>query len=329
MKKITIIGGGAWGSTIAQVLADNKKEILIYDINKEYINKINQHKHPCFDVLLSDKIKATDDLKKALDFSDFIFLSVPAQSMRNLFQKINQNLTLGKNFINLSKGIEFKSNKIISQIIQEEISANKIKNYAFLAGPSHAEEVVLRKITFLNAVSLNQKFALAISQMCSNETYLKVSTLSDVAGCEICSSVKNALAFISGILDNSRFLTNARSAFITFSLIEMKKILILFLNINSTETFLSLVGIGDLIVTVFNKNSRNYKAGKQIQMGESLEQIYNKTTQVIEGIYNLKVFYHLAVKNKVNLPIIESAYKAVFDKNASVNDILFNIFNKY
>ncbi|AYJ00980.1 glycerol-3-phosphate dehydrogenase [Candidatus Phytoplasma ziziphi] len=327
MEKITIIGGGAWGATLAQVLDDNSNKVLIYDNNIEYIKKINEQKHPFFDVRLSDQIKATNDLEKALFHSDYIFLSVPAQNMRNLFKKINNILISSKNFINVSKGIEFQSNKIISQIITEEISADKIKNYVFLAGPSHAEEVILRKITFLTASSLNQEFALKIAKIFFNKNYLKVSVSNDVIGSEICASFKNALAFVSGMLDGVNFASNARSAFITFGIAEMKKILFLFSKSNSIETVLSLTGLGDLTVTVFNENSRNYQAGKKIQMGKNLDQILNQATQVIEGIYNLKVFYNLAIKNKICLPIIESAYKVIFE-HKPVDFILLNIFEK-
>ncbi|WP_323847517.1 MAG: NAD(P)H-dependent glycerol-3-phosphate dehydrogenase [Phytoplasma sp.] len=328
MEKITIIGGGAWGATLAQVLTDNKNEVLIYDNNFEYIQQINKQKHPFFDIVLSEKIQATDSLDKALNYSDFICLAIPAQNMRHLFKKINQNLTVPKNFINVSKGIEFQSNKLICQIIKEEINENKIKNYAFLVGPSHAEEVILRKITFLMVSSLNQEFALNIARIFSNPRYLKVTVSNDVLGCEICASFKNALALVSGLLDDGiNFAHNARSAFITFGIFEMKKILISFSNSISDDTVLSLAGLGDLSVTVFNENSRNYQAGKKIQMGQTLNQIYEQSNQVIEGIYNLKVFYHLAIQNKINLPIIKSAYQIVFN-NKPISNILLNLLEK-
>lgn len=313
ITKITIIGGGAWGISLAQTLSDNKYEILIYDNNKEYIDQINNRKHSLFDIVLSENIKATNDLKKALFFSDFIFLCIPTQHMRELFNKINKILNISKNFINLSKGIEYISNKVISQIIKEEIDADKIKNYACLYGPSHAEEVILRKITFLTAASSNFEFACQLSKMISNSKYLKVTPSNDVLGCEICVAFKNALSLISGLLDGDDFASNARAAFITLGASEMKKILSLFSSFTN-DTILSFVGIGDLIVTAFNKNSRNYQAGQKIKQGMTIDEIYNQAKQIIEGVYNLKVFYHLSVKNKLKLPIIESAYKVIFEK---------------
>ncbi|WP_341266743.1 NAD(P)H-dependent glycerol-3-phosphate dehydrogenase [Candidatus Phytoplasma fraxini] len=326
MKKITIIGGGAWGSTLAQVLADNKHEILIYDKNQKYIQQINKQKHPFFNVVFSPQIKATDSLEQALNYSDFIFLSIPVQNMRNLFKEINQILIFEKNFINVSKGIEFQTNKLVSQIIKEEIKENKIKNYAVLVGPSHAEEVILRKITFLMVASTNQEFALKISRICSNPNYLKITTSNDILGAEICASFKNALALVSGLIDGANFGHNARSAFITFGICEMQKILILFPNSISNNTVLSLAGLGDLSVTIFNENSRNYQAGKKIQMGQTLNQIYEKSNQVIEGIYNLQVFYHLAIQHKIKLPIITNAYKVIFN-NEPINNIMLNILD--
>ncbi|MEZ0180590.1 NAD(P)H-dependent glycerol-3-phosphate dehydrogenase ['Camptotheca acuminata' phytoplasma] len=325
--KLTIIGGGAWGSTLAQVLTDNEHEVLIYDNNLKYIEKINNRQHPFFDVALSSKITATNSLEKALSYSEYIFLCIPAQNMRSLFKEINKNLHLSKNFVNLSKGIEYGSNKIIFQIIQEEIDKDKIKNYASLFGPSHAEEVIYKKITFLTISSLCQNFAFEIANFFSNKDYFKVfvSQTQDIVGFEICVSLKNVFALISGILDDDSFGTNARAAFITFSISEMRLFLNLF-NV-SFDTMLSLVGIGDLIVTAFNNNSRNYQAGQKIILGQTIEDISQQNNQIIEGIYNLKVFYNLSLQNKMNLPIIESAYKVIFEKKP-ISLILESIFSK-
>jgi glycerol-3-phosphate dehydrogenase (NAD(P)+) len=311
MKKITIMGGGAWGSTLGQVLTDNKHQVLIYDNNETYIKKINNQQHPIFDLFLQ-KIFATNDLEKALNFSDIILLCIPAQKMRSFLRQINSLLKVPKNFINASKGIEINSNKMMFQITKEEINANNLKNYASLLGPSHAEEVILRKITFLLSSSDNKSFREDIVDIFSNPNYLKINTSEDVMGSELCSAFKNALSLVSGILDNNNFKNNAKAAFISLGIIEMKKVLEFFEK--KTDICLGLAGLGDLIVTAFNENSRNYQAGKKIRLGIDLNEIYSNSFQTIEGVNNLKVFYELSINKKIDLPIIQNAYQVVFQK---------------
>ncbi|MFR0367955.1 NAD(P)H-dependent glycerol-3-phosphate dehydrogenase [Candidatus Phytoplasma palmae] len=324
MNKITIIGGGAWGTALGQVLADNNNKVLIYDINNEYIERINSKKHPFLNLSLQN-IYATNDLKESINFSQNIILCIPTKNIRKVCNQINDILTEKKNFINVSKGTEVESNKFIYQIVKEEIDENKIQNYACLMGPSHAEEVILRKITFLLCASENNIFTHKVSKMFSNNEYFKVFVSNDVIGCEVCSSFKNALSLISGILDNDKFDQNAKAAFIFFGIEEMRKILKFF--IKKESTCFSLAGIGDLIVTSFNKNSRNYKAGRKIALGYTLEDIYGSSKQTIEGINNLKFFYDISVKNNIQLCLINSAYKVVFEKKP-ISIILQSILKK-
>ncbi|KAB8122064.1 NAD(P)H-dependent glycerol-3-phosphate dehydrogenase ['Cynodon dactylon' phytoplasma] len=321
MKKITIIGGGAWGTTLGQVLTDNKNKVLIYEINENYIQKINNQKHPIFKDLKINKMKSTQNLEKALNFSEIIIICIPTQKIRNLLKKINKIIKEPKKFINTSKGIENIQNKIIYEILKEEIDKNKIKNYASVLGPSHAEEVILKKKTFLNVATYDTNFAKEICFLFNNE-YFKLEISKDIIGCEICSSFKNALALISGILDDDLFDQNAKAAFITLGIREMKKILTFF-NTNP-ETATSLAGLGDLIVTAFNINSRNYEAGKKIRLGQKINEIYKTSNQVIEGINNIKVFYELSKINNIDLPIIQNSFKVIFN-NKPIKQIINKI----
>ncbi|PQP79855.1 glycerol-3-phosphate dehydrogenase [Candidatus Phytoplasma phoenicium] len=320
MKKITIMGGGSWGSTLGQVLTDNHNKVLIYDINKNYIDKINNQQHPIFPKINLYNIMATNDLQQAINFSDIWVLCLPTQKIRIFLKQINTLFSTKKNFINVSKGIEQQSLQTISQIVQNEIDVYKINNYACLMGPTHAEEVILRKISFLLSVSNNPKFALQISKLFSNNQYLKVSCYNDVIGCEICSAFKNCLSFISGLIfEPLNFGKNAQAAFITLGIKEMETILNFFQT--QKQTAFSLAGLGDLIVTAFNENSRNFQAGQKMRKGQTLEQIYQKASQTIEGIYNLKAFYHLSIENHLNLPLINNAYQVIFQQKPIENII--------
>ncbi|MDV3157197.1 MAG: NAD(P)-binding domain-containing protein [Candidatus Phytoplasma australasiaticum] len=324
-EKITIIGGGAWGTTLAQVLSDNGHLVLVYDNNIEYVNCIKKHKHPVFIKTLNRKIQATYVLSEALLYSDLIILCIPAQKIRLLLREINVILKQqSKNFINVSKGIEVESYKTIQEIIKEELDSFKIGNYGCLMGPSHAEEVIEGYLTFLVSASSNLQFAKFINHIFTNKNYLKVFVSNDVYGCEICSAFKNVLSLISGVLDRNNFKNNAKSAFFSIAIMELYK-LMKYLGF-SLETILSVAGLGDLIVTSFNENSRNYKAGLQIGLGLDIKSICHKSQQTIEGINNLKAFYRLMLDKNIELPLIESAYQVIIE-NKSIN-YLFKVIMK-
>ncbi|MDO8063990.1 NAD(P)H-dependent glycerol-3-phosphate dehydrogenase [Candidatus Phytoplasma bonamiae] len=326
-EKISIIGGGAWGTTLAQVLADNGHLVLVCDNNIEYVNRIKQHKHSVFDKNLNPNIQATLCLSEALLYSELIILCIPAQKIRLLLRKINLILKKqSKNFINASKGIEVASAKTVQEIIKEELDLFKIKNYGCIMGPSHAEEVINCYLTFLVAASSNSKFTNFISHIFTNATYLKVVCSNDVYGCEICSAFKNVLSLISGILDIKNFKNNAKSAFFSIAMLELYE-LMKYLRF-SLETILGVAGLGDLIVTSFNEDSRNYRAGIQIGLGTDIKKIYLNSYQTIEGINNLKAFYHLILEKNIKLPIIKSAYQVVIEKKPA-NYLLETIINKF
>ncbi|MDO8057404.1 NAD(P)H-dependent glycerol-3-phosphate dehydrogenase [Candidatus Phytoplasma gossypii] len=325
--KITIIGGGAWGTTLAQVLANNDHLVLVCDNNLEYVNRIKQHKHSVFDKNLNTKIQATSCLSEALLYSDLIILCIPAQKIRLLLREINLILKKqSKHFINASKGIEVSSYKTVQEIINEELNLFQIKNYGCIMGPSHAEEVINCYLTFLVAASSNAKFADFISHIFTNSTYLKVVCSNDVYGCEICSAFKNVLSLISGILDMNNFKNNAKSAFFSIAMLELYELMKYFRF--SLETILGVAGLGDLIVTSFNEDSRNYQAGIQIGLGTDIKKIYLNSYQTIEGINNLKAFYSLMLDKNIKLPLIKSAYQVVIEKKP-INYLLETIMNKF
>ncbi|CAP18307.1 Glycerol-3-phosphate dehydrogenase [Candidatus Phytoplasma mali] len=322
--KISIIGGGAWGSTLAQLLTDNNHQILINEINLEYVNKINNGIHPIFNQILKD-VKATVSLSETLEFSDFIVLCLPTRVMRLTLRKINKIISQPKYFINVSKGMEIENYKIIYQIVQEEITIQNIKNYACVMGPSHAEDVILRKLTLLVAASLDFSFACKVQKIFYNYNYLRVYSSNDLYGVEICSAFKNVLALISGVLDSFDFGYNFQAGFISRGLLEMAKVVDFFKG--DKQTVFGLTGLGDLIVTAFNENSRNYQAGKKIGLGMEIKDIIKNSSQSIEGINNLKAFYNLSLEKKIDLPIVKEAYQMIFNYK-SIKIILNNLLKR-
>jgi glycerol-3-phosphate dehydrogenase (NAD(P)+) len=308
---ISIIGGGAWGTTLGQVLVDNGHQVLIYDVKQENIDKINQKKHPFFDTILPDQVVATNSLDEAINFSTYYILSVPTKVIREVLNIMNQKISKPSVFINVSKGIEPHSLKRVSEIVDEEIDSEKIAGFVALTGPSHAEEVILRHLTLLVAASSNNDLAVDIQHVFSNDKYLRVYTSNDLIGSEVGGAVKNAIAVISGACTGLGLGENARAAVITRGIVEIVRVVELMGG--NKETAFGLTGIGDLIVTASSEHSRNFQAGKKLGLGKSLEQIYAEQKQTIEGIRTIQAMHDLSLKYHVDLPMINMAFDIIFN----------------
>ena len=323
--KLSIIGGGAWGTTLAQTLSDNGHQVMIYDINHKTVDTINNGIHPTFHTKLPKQIAATLSLKEVCDFSNMYVLSVPTKVVRGLLQQMNPYITQKSVFINVSKGIEPKTLKRVSEIVFEEITESLLKGYVALTGPSHAEEVVKRKITLLVSASENQALAMDIQHIFSNEQYLRVYTSNDLIGCEVGGAIKNAIAVISGAATGLQLGENARAAVITRGIVEIIRVVELMGG--KRETAYGLTGVGDLIVTASSENSRNFRAGKKVGMGIPMDQIYQESTQTIEGFRTIEAMHDLALKHNIELPMIEAAYQIIFNQ-MHVKEALLSLLSR-
>ncbi len=310
--KFSIIGGGAWGTTLGQVLIDNGHDVLVYDILESHVEKINAHLHPFFDTTLPERLKATSSLEEVVAFSNTYLLSVPTKVIRQVLKQMNQMITEPSVFINVSKGIEPGTSKRVSEIVNEEIDENKFRGFVVLTGPSHAEEVILRKLTLLVTGSEDQALAVEMQHVFSNDQYLRVYTSYDLIGCEVGGAVKNAIAVISGACAGLGLGENARAAVITRGIVEIVRVTEAMGG--KKETAFGLTGIGDLIVTASSENSRNFTAGKKLGQGFSLEQIYKEQKQTIEGVRTIEAMHDFAEKNDIELPMIQIAYQIINNK---------------
>ena len=309
--KVGILKGGAWGTTLAQVLVDNGHEVLIYDNNLVHLNKINQQMHPFFDVKISPTIKGTADLDKFLDFSSYLLIALPTASIRDVLYEINLKLKDKKVFINVSKGIEPETTKRVSQIVDEVISKKYNGGYVLLTGPSHSEEVIVKKLTLLTSSSKDLNLAKEIQKMFSNNEYLRVYVNDDVVGAEVGGTAKNAIAVVSGAATGLKLGENARAALITRGSVEIVRVVEAMGG--QKETAYGLTGIGDLIVTASSENSRNFRAGRRIGEGVPLEQVFLESEQTIEGVRSIIALHEYAEKEGLYLPIISTAYRVLFE----------------
>lgn len=311
MFKVSILGSGAWASALASVLSDNGVSCLLYSRKKEKVDEINRFhtNKKSLDITFSNLIKATSSLQELLEFSNVLLLAVKSDSLPKYIDEIKEIIGNKKiNIVNVIKGFIGENNLTVSSFIEKELSRN-LESFTSLVGPSFASEVVKKDLTCVTAVSLKNEVALKVQKLFSNQ-YFRVYTSSDLIGCEISSSYKNAIAIGSGILSGLNYGDNARSALITRGLHEMIKFGLFF---GAKEhTFYGLSGIGDLLLTCTSSTSRNFTFGYSLAKKRFLKENIDTENNTIEGIKTIKVIYDISKKNNLETPIIESLYKVLY-----------------
>lgn len=309
---ITVFGGGAWGTTLAQTLSDNSHDVIIKVRKDIYLHQINElHRHPFFGNTIPTNISATTDIVEAIDFADVIVLCVPTKNMRDVLNDIAKVVSSKKLFINVSKGIEPLTKFRVSQLVDEIIPKKYVEGYVVLSGPSHAEEVIDRKLTCLVSASKNEELAKKVQLLFSNGDYMRVYTSCDVIGVETGGAIKNPIAVISGIATGIGLGENARAALISRGVREIIKITEVLGGKSSTAYGLS--GIGDLIVTASSKNSRNFIAGLRLGQGESPEKILSTSKQTVEGFRTCASAYEIGQEFNLDIPLINTLYNVLYN----------------
>lgn len=306
---ITIVGAGSWGIAIASLLNNNGHNIKMWSKNKEETEIMNQ-KHaidrylPNFNIPTS--IIAFHDIEVALNEADLVVLAVPSKAVKECSNRISKYYQNGI-IVNLSKGIEEKTLKLLSEVIKEE---NPTCEVVTVSGPSHAEEVIKMNPTLVTSASYNEEARKKVANIFRNE-YFRVYPNEDVIGVEIGGALKNIVALCAGISDGLNLGDNAKAALMTRGLAEITRLAVKMGA--KQETLFGLAGLGDLVVTCGSKHSRNYKAGVLIGQGNDLETALSKINMVVEGVNTIKAAKKLGEKYKVELPIIEEANKILFE----------------
>lgn len=313
--KTVVIGSGSWGTGLAQVLTDNHRDVIVWGKDDQEINDIEvNHRNSKYfkDVVLNPEMHATTSIDVMKD-ADVIVLSVPTIAIEDVCKQIYPILTKKVIVVNTSKGFHPVTNQRMSEVIRASIPSEKLSSVVSLIGPSHAEEVVIRMLTTICAVSQNQADAQVIQELFSNE-YLRIYRGDDEIGSEVGVAVKNAIAVASGVLSGIGYGDNTKAALITRGLAEM----IRFGEAmgGRAETFMGLTGIGDLIVTCTSSHSRNFQAGYEIGKHNSAKYFWDNNTKTVEGVRTAKVVHEIAKEKGIDMPIVEEIYNVLYlDKN--------------
>lgn len=310
--KVGIIGTGSWGTALAQVLADNNVHVLMYGINIEHVDSINnEHQLPIFfgDTKINPNVKATTDIQQLKD-SDIILMAVPTAAVESVSKEINEILTKPTIIINVAKGFHPTTHQLLSEVIKENIDPENLIDVVSLIGPSHAEEVIKRNITVINSVCKNDDTNKIVQELFSND-YFRVYRNTDVVGAQIGVAIKNIISLASGALEGLNLGDNAKAALITRGLAEMTRYGLA--KGGSLDTFLGLCGVGDLVVTCTSPHSRNFQAGLQVGRTRDGKKFMSENSKTVEGVFAAKAVWEEAHKEGIDMPITEQVYQVFYE----------------
>jgi len=322
-RSISVLGGGSWGSTIAQHLTTLNHKVTLFHRNADQLNEMEDKlKHPFLEELkFSESINFIDDLNN-LPESEYLIIGVPSHGVRDLMKKIPEQF-LNSIIINLSKGIEINTFKRMSEVIVENPKIN-LDRVVTLSGPSHAEEVALGQPTTLVAASENIHSCIEVQKLLSSKS-LRIYANTDIIGVELGGSIKNVIALASGVCDGIGFGDNTKSALITRGIVEISRLGVSLGG--KPETFAGLSGIGDLIATCLSRHSRNRYVGEQIGLGRPLNDVTNEMSMIAEGVKTTVAVKQLSDKNNIEMPIVSSIYSILY-KNLDPKDAVNSLMNR-
>jgi glycerol-3-phosphate dehydrogenase (NAD(P)+) len=302
-----VLGAGSWGTALAMLLADNGHRVTLWAHHEAHAaamaqSRSNERYLP--GIPFPDKLEVSADLARAVRGADIVLVVVPSHAFRETLHKLRPLLKPGQKVAWGSKGLEPGSHKLLHQIAREEL-ADDIP-LAVVSGPTFAKEVARKLPGAVTVASADPDFAYQLAQALHNDDYFRAYTGSDIIGVELGGAVKNVLAIAAGTADGLGFGANARAALIARGLAEIMR---LGTALGARhDTFIGLTGLGDLVLTCTDDQSRNRRLGLALGQGKSVEATVKEIGQVVEGINTCREVHELAREHDVDMPISEQVY---------------------
>lgn len=310
MKKVGIIGTGAYGLSIALTLLKKVDEVKMWSESQDKVDFLNINRKNSGilpGIEIPDNITFYNDYENVIKDTDIIFIAVTAKFVDSVTKELAKYNLKNKHFCILSKGIEQSTCEFVTDVFKRNI---KSKNVAVISGPSFAIDIANNEPVGLTIASKSKQTIDKISKVLSNDK-VKLRHSNDLIGVELCGSIKNVIAIAAGILEGLGYSESTRSFLITESLHDIKS-LIYGLG-GSKKTILSFAGVGDLLLTATSSKSRNYSYGVLVGKKDfdKAEEYVNSTT--VEGYYTLKSIHTLIRRKKIDMPIINLIYQIIIN----------------
>ncbi len=310
--KISVLGSGAFGISIAILLDKNNNDVHIWSHRKETYQKLletRENEVSLQGVKIPENITLTNDVNCVCD-SDIIIISTPSYAVRETLVLIRDIIQENAIVVILAKGIINENDEylVFSQLANKILRENQ--PVVALTGPTHAEEIAIGRPSAILSASTDENASKKVQQAFMNDSF-RVYTATDILGAQLGGAFKNVIAMAAGICDGMGFGDNTMAALITRGFVEISR-----LGVKmgaKKDTFTGLSGVGDLIVTCMSEHSRNKRAGKLIGLGNSPKQSMEKIGSVVEGYYATKFGYELSKVYNIEMPILIAVYNVLYN----------------
>ena len=324
-QTIAVLGAGSWGTALAMLLAQNKHQVNLWSHNAEHallMQKSRENNRYLAGLTFPENINVSSDLDTTIKDVTDILIVVPSHAFRQTLETIKPLINDSHRIAWATKGLETDSNKLLHQVARE-VLGNSI-SLAVISGPTFAKEVAQGLPGAVTVASEDQTFALDWAHLLHND-HFRAYTGDDVIGVEIGGACKNVIAIAAGIADGMGFGANARAALIARALAEITR---LGISLGAkAETFTGLTGLGDLVLTCTDDQSRNRRTGIALGKGKMLDAVIKEIGQVVEGVATAKEVVALAKKQNIDIPITEQVYNVLY-KNTSPKNAVDTLFNR-
>lgn len=311
-NRYAVLGAGSWGSALAMLLANNKLPSCLWAHKSQQAKTLQNdraNRQHLGDIPFPTSLTISDDLTGTIKQASHILIVVPSHSFRAMCKTLAPLLEAHHKIAWASKGLETDTNKLLHQIALEELPDTT--PLAVLSGPTFAKEVAQGLPGAVTIASTDKAFALELANDCASR-HFRAYTSSDIIGVETGGAVKNVMAIAAGIADGLGFGSNSRAALIARGVAEMMR---LGIKLGAQkDTFMGLTGLGDLVLTCSDNQSRNRRFGLALGKGKTQQQALDSIQQVVEGRSTAKAVYQLAQTHKIDMPITEQVYKVLYEE---------------
>lgn len=308
MSRVTVIGSGAWGTTLAQVLCDAGNEVILWGRNQGVVDEINsKHTNDKYlkGIPLPKSLRATSNIEEAFSFSNIYVLAIPTQQLRDMLIEWKALVPKDAILVSTLKGIELTTDLRVSEVVAEVWGDIK---FSLITGPNLADELSTRQLAGAVVASNDLQIAKQVQSLFTTD-YYRVYTSTDVMGCELAGAIKSVIALSVGMAIGMGFGENTQSMLITRGLHEISRMCAA--HGSDPATASSLAGMGDLVASCGSPLSRNRTFGEVLGESQSLEVARARVAKTVEGVTTSRAALELAHRVGVEVPIIEAVADVV------------------
>jgi glycerol-3-phosphate dehydrogenase (NAD(P)+) len=311
--RVGVIGAGAWGTALAQLLASKGDLVRLWAYEPEVVEDVNaRHENRVYlaGIELHPALTCTAALGEAVDGAELVLSVLPSHVVREIMSRLAPLLPVGVPLVSATKGIENESLMTVGEVLEDVLPIVFHPMLAFLSGPSFAREVALLRPTAVSVAARYERVAVAVQQQVAGPTF-RAYTTTDVVGVELGGALKNVIAIAAGAADGLGLGHNAVAALITRGLAEVTRLAVK--RGANPLTLSGLSGMGDLVLTCTGALSRNRQVGQKLAQGLRREAIVRDMRQVAEGILTARAAHRLAGREEIDMPICAHVYRMLYE----------------